>query len=111
MAPSWNVPAAITCAVSRASDAELQLNRVFPLFTTKLDEGQAVDQVPQASLELEAFAAQLRVVHRAALQSLSFYRQRRTSPESVAAAYDALAVLIEAFTRRASLEASELEES
>jgi hypothetical protein len=109
--PRWNVPDTITAALVRASDAELQLNRVFPLFTTKLEEGPAPGPVQQASLELEAFAAQLRVVHRAALQSLSFYRQKRTSPEAVAAAYDSLAVLIEAFTRRVSLEAPELEES
>jgi hypothetical protein len=102
-APSWNVSAAITAAVSRAALAELELNRVFPLFTTRtLDE--------PASRELEAFVSQLRVAHRAAIQSLSFYRQRRTSPEAVAAAYESLAVLIEEFARRASLEAPELDD-
>jgi hypothetical protein len=101
---SWNVPGTITEAVRRASHAELELNRVFPLFTTRtLDE--------PTSRELEAFALQLRVAHRAALQSLSFYRQRRTSPEAVAAAYESLAVLIEAFARRASFEAPELDDA
>jgi predicted aminopeptidase len=111
MTPAWDAPRAITLAVSRASHAELQLNRVFPLFTTKLEDRAGPDRRPDATRELEAFAAQLRVAHLAALQSLSFYRQRRTSPEAVAAAYDSLAVLIETFARRASLEASELEES
>jgi hypothetical protein len=94
------VPEPVLAALGRASDAELRLNRVFPLFTTKLDP----------SLELVAFAAELRVVHRAALQALSFYRQKQTSPEAVAAAYDSLATLIEAFAEHASLDAPELED-
>jgi hypothetical protein len=98
-----NVPEAITAAVGRASHAELELNRVFPLFATRLED-------EPASRELEAFVSQLRVMHRAALQSLSFYRQWRTSSEAVVAAYESLAVLIEAFARRASLEASELDD-
>jgi hypothetical protein len=108
--PRWNVPDSIGAALDRASRAELQLNRVFPLFATKLDDVVTPGALAQASLELDAFAAQLKVTHRAALQSLVFYRQRRTSPESVAAAYEALAVLIETFARGASLDASELEE-
>ena len=103
VAPAWNVPAAIRAAVTRAALAELELNRVFPLFTTRvLDD--------PASRELDAFAAPLRVAHRAAIQALSFYRERRTPPEAVAAAYDSLAVLIEEFARRVSLEAPELDD-
>jgi hypothetical protein len=95
--------------LDRASRAELRLNRVFPLFATKLDDVVTSGTLVQASLELDAFAAQVKVAHRAALQSLVFYRQGRTSSESVAAAYESLAILIEGFAQRASLEATELE--
>lgn len=104
----WSVPLSIGAALDRASRAELRLNRVFPLFATKLDDVVTSGALAQASRELDAFAAQVKVAHRAALQSLVFYRQGRTSSESVAAAYESLAVLIESFARRASLEASEL---
>jgi hypothetical protein len=111
----WTAPEPIGAALDRASKAELHLNSVFPLFATKLEDAMATGSysvgMAQATLELEAFAAQFRVAHRAALQSLAFYREKRTRPEAVAAAYDSLAVLIETFASRASLDAIELEES
>ena len=99
------IPLFVVDAVRRASEAELELGRVLPLFMTKL----GTDGKDPWSRELDAFSAQLRLAHAAAIHALHVFRSRRAAPEVVAAAYQSLAVLIEQFTQRAGLDAAELD--
>ncbi len=103
-APS-SIPPFVVDAVRRASDAELELGRVLPLFMTKL----GTDGTDEWSRDLDAFSVQLRLAHAAAINALHVFRTRRAAPEVVAAAYQSLAVLIEQFTQRAGLDAVELD--
>ena len=105
------LPSLLGAAIERAAAAESELGRVYPLFATKLDAPDGSASGAQAALELEAFAAQVRLTHRTAIHALRFWREERVSTEAAAAAYDSLAVLIERFAMRAGLDAYELESS
>ena len=88
--------------------AELELNRVYPLFATKLDGSEGSSGLG-AALELQAFVAQVRSTHQAALNALRSWSVGRGSIEVAAASYQSLAEIIETFTTRAHLDASELD--
>jgi hypothetical protein len=100
-----SIPVFVLDAVRRASEAELELGRILPLFMTKL----RADGTDESSRELDAFSVQLRLSHAAAIHALHLFKSRRGAPEVVASAYLSLAVLIEQFTQRASLDSADLD--
>jgi len=103
------LPPIVSDAMRRVADAERELDRVYPLFATKLDDREASPTGAQASRELKAFIADLKVAHGAAIQALRCWSLRKGSVEAAAAAYESLATLIEQFARRASLDSTELD--
>jgi hypothetical protein len=107
-ASAFSFPLPVSSAMERVAVAELELNRVYPLFATKL--GGSEDSTGMgAALELQAFVAQVRTTHQAALHALRSWSVGRGSIETAAATYQSLAVIIETFTTRAHLDASELD--
>jgi hypothetical protein len=103
------LPSPLRAAIDRVAVAESELGRVYPLFATKLDAQDGSPSGERAALELEAFSAEVRLSHRAAIHALRFWREEQVSAEAAAAAYESLAMLIERFAMRAGLNAYELD--
>lgn len=106
------LPWVVSGAMERVAIAERELTRVYPLFVTKLD-AHASDarsaSGSQAALELQAFAAEVRLAHHAAIHALSSWNAGNASMEAVKVAYESLAVTIERFAMSAGLDAVELD--
>jgi hypothetical protein len=103
------LPWTVSAAMERAAAAERELDRVYPLFATKLETEERTAGGSHAALELQAFVSQLRLSHRAALHALHVWSTGRGEMDAVEAAYASLAVLIERFVTRAQLDAIELD--